>query len=376
MQSLDINTQTFLELVRAGLWEKEAWLSSFNNIDFNEVYRLAEEQSVIGLVAAGLEHVIDSKVPQEIALAFVGNTLQLEQRNTAMNQFLSIIYDKINQSGLNPILIKGQGIAQCYERPLWRSSGDIDLLFGYSQYVKAKEFLANYSPTPPKENLETYECCFTIQNWSVEIHGSLRCLITHRMDRMLAIIQEDVCSMKNSNRTWKNGQTDISLPSVTDDVLVIFTHIIKHFFRGGIGLRQVCDWCRLLWHYKNEIDRDLLYRRLDELGIRTEWNAFASLAVDYMGMCKDTIPFYDSSNKWKKKSKRIFSIIMDGGNFGHNRDVNYQQKYPILLRKVISFWYLTRDSVRNFFIFPVDSALAWNMMIVNKITLFFTAHKH
>ena len=78
MQLLDNNTQAFLALVRAGLWEKDVQLSSYGDIDFKEVYRLAEEQSVVGLVAAGIEHIVDIKIPKEDALQFVGQSLQLE----------------------------------------------------------------------------------------------------------------------------------------------------------------------------------------------------------------------------------------------------------------------------------------------------------
>ena len=46
--------EAFLELLRAGLWEKEARLSQFGRVDYEEVMRLAEEQSVAGLVTAGL----------------------------------------------------------------------------------------------------------------------------------------------------------------------------------------------------------------------------------------------------------------------------------------------------------------------------------
>lgn len=49
----------FLALLQAGLWEKEVRLSAFEKGDLAEVYKLASEQSVVGLVAAGLEHVVD-----------------------------------------------------------------------------------------------------------------------------------------------------------------------------------------------------------------------------------------------------------------------------------------------------------------------------
>ena len=61
---MDNNQKAFIEILRAGLWEKEVWLSPYKDIDFSAIMRLAEEQSVVGLVAAGLEHVVDAKVPQ------------------------------------------------------------------------------------------------------------------------------------------------------------------------------------------------------------------------------------------------------------------------------------------------------------------------
>ena len=49
---------SFFALVRAGFWEKDVRLSELEKIDFNEVCQLAEEQSVMGIVAAGQERVV------------------------------------------------------------------------------------------------------------------------------------------------------------------------------------------------------------------------------------------------------------------------------------------------------------------------------
>ena len=55
---MDNNTQqAFFALVRAGLWEKEVRLLPYGEVDYSEVMRLAQEQAVVGLVAAGLGHV-------------------------------------------------------------------------------------------------------------------------------------------------------------------------------------------------------------------------------------------------------------------------------------------------------------------------------
>ena len=83
---LDKNQQAFLTLLKAGLWEKEARLLSSAGFDFTRVCKLAQEQSIVGLVAAGLERVVDLKVPQADAWALGAFALQLEHRNKAMNE--------------------------------------------------------------------------------------------------------------------------------------------------------------------------------------------------------------------------------------------------------------------------------------------------
>lgn len=122
------NKDAFLALVRAGLWEREVRLSPYKEIDFSEILRLAEEQSVVGLVTVGLEHVVNMSVTLKVKLLFAGRALQIEQQNVAMNQFVAELFEKLQKENINALLVKGQGIAQCYEKPLWRTSGDVDLL--------------------------------------------------------------------------------------------------------------------------------------------------------------------------------------------------------------------------------------------------------
>ena len=189
---LDNNQQAFFALVRAGLWETEVKLTQFDQIDFNQVHRLAEEQSVVGLVVAGIEHVIDIKVPQATALTFVGDALQLEQRNKVMNSYISKLMDELRKQDIYSILIKGQGIAQCYERPFWRAAGDIDLLLDNHNYEKAKQKLI-----PKAENVETEYSYFkhlgmSIDGWEVELHGTFQSRLSKRVDNVIDAIQDRI----------------------------------------------------------------------------------------------------------------------------------------------------------------------------------------
>ena len=355
---LDNNQQAFFALLRAGLWGKEVQFVPFGQIDFARVLSLAQEQSVVGLIAAGLDHVSDTKVAKTDALQFIGQSLQLEQQNTAMDYFIGVIVDKMREAGIYTLLVKGQGIAQCYEKPLWRSCGDVDLLLDAENYKKALDFLSPMALSIDEENPANLHLGMTIDPWVVELHGTLRSGVGKRIDRELDAIQEATFK-EGQVRVWKNGDTDVFLPAADNDVIFVFSHILQHFFKGGIGLRQVCDWCRLLWTFRDEINRRLLLDRIRKMGILTEWETFAALAVDWLGMPKEAMPLYSAKREWSLKAERVLSFILETGNFGHNRDKSYYGKYPVVVYKAISLWKNTKDSLRHLLIFPKDAFRVW-----------------
>lgn len=351
---IDNTIQAFFALVRAGLWEQEVRLSQFEKIDFQEVYRIAQEQSVVGLVAAGLEHVVDLTVPKRDVLTFVGSTLRVEQRNKEMNSFVKSIVEKMRKAGIYTVLLKGQGIAQCYERPLWRACGDVDFLLNKDNYKKAKVFLSPMASFVASENSYSQHLGITIDTWTVELHGSVHCGLSNRIDKGLDAIRDDVFYGGNV-RSWNCDGTQVFMPCVNNDAIFIFTHILQHFYKGGIGIRQICDWSRLLWSYNDSIDMKLLEIRLKELGLMTEWVAFGAFAVEYLGIPSEAMPFYIGSNHWKRKARLILSFILMSGNFGHNRDRSYFEKYPYVIKKFCSFGRRAGDMFRHARIFPLDS---------------------
>lgn len=314
------NHKAFLELVRAGLWEQEVRLSQNEEIDFSTVFNLAEQQAVTGLVAAGLEHLNGVKVPQEILLTFVGSALQIEQRNKAMNLLLANLIEKLRKNDIYTLLVKGQGIAQCYARPLWRSSGDIDLLLSSENFKKAKKHLTPLSTGQKPECNYSKELGLYFGSWSVELHGTLRTGLSSKVDKVIEAVQDDVFYCGNV-RSWTYQSTQIFIPGIDNDVLFVFTHFLKHFYKeGGITLRQICDWCRLLWKYQSTVNLDLLKSRLKKAGLMSEWKAFAALAVDTLGMPKGAMPLYSEKKRWSDKAEWILSFIMKGEEWKRIQD--------------------------------------------------------
>lgn len=365
------NIHAFFALVRAGLWadinnNANANHNLFDEMDWSEVYRLAEEQSVIGLVADGIDRfkfqVSGFKIPQEWALQFVGHTLQLEQRNREMNAFIGKLIQRLRDEDIYTLLVKGQGIAQCYEKPLWRACGDVDLYLSRDNYEKAKKYLiplAQYIETEDKKRLHLG---LTIDGWVVELHGTLFSRLSKRVDKGIEEAHKDVFYGGNV-RSWMCGRTQVFLPGVDSDIIFVFSHILQHYFSGGIGLRQVCDWCRLLFFYRAKFDLRLLESRLKRMDLMSEWMAFASLAVNWLGMPEETMPFYSPKRRWGKKADIIVYLLLEAGNFGQGRDNSYKNKYPSIIANLISFWIYTKYNIIQFSVFPLDAIKSWLRII-------------
>lgn len=352
-RSIDTIKQLF-ELLRAGLWEQDVERRNYETMDFPEILRLATEQSVVGLIAAGLEHVKGVKVPQEWSLQFIGQTLQIEQRNKAMNAFIAELIDGLRKVGVYTLLVKGQGVAQCYERPLWRASGDVDLLLSDSKYNQAKEYLSTIADSVDKEDERRLHLGMNVKGWVVELHGSLLTGISRQLNN---VIEEVQYALFNGGevRSWDNENTVVYLPSPDDDAFLIFSHILEHFYVGGIGLRQVCDWCRLLWTYREMIDVRLIERRLRKAKILTEWKGFAAFSVDYLGMPVEVMPLYEDKKKWHRCAVRLCNRIIETGNFGHNADESYRRRTSKAVRLMITFWRRVAEYWKLTMIFPTQT---------------------
>lgn len=347
------NKYAFLALIKAGLWKTEARLASNDKLNFAEILRLAEEQSVIGLVAAGVEKLSAYGLPLTDKLTLLGKCQLIEQRNQAMNCFVANLVGQMSEAGINAVLVKGQGISQCYERPLWRSSGDVDLLLDEENYKKAKHHLMPLALETGKEFEYNQHQSLTIGSYTVELHGSQRCGLSSRMDAVIDEVQREVC--KNGKvRIWMNDNVPIYLPAPDEDVILVFTHFLKHFYKGGLGLRQICDWCRLLWIYRNEIDVAKLEKRLRKMRLVTEWKTFAAFAVERLGMPVEAMPLYDTSNRWERKAKKIEDFVIESGKFGHNRETNHSER-SYVSKKAHSMRRRINDSFHHARIFPLDS---------------------
>ncbi len=364
----DNTVRLFFKLLRFGLWGSSEDVSEAErksesivpeggeikalnlteDLDWKQLYRLACEQTVAGYVAVGLEqYVAEMKqnqsdrnasrptVPENVIQAFKKIKFSIGLSNYRMNDFLANLIKELEEVGIEPLLLKGQGVAQNYLSPEVRQAGDIDLLLHREDYEKAKMLLI-----PKADNLEieassSKHLGMHFGNIEVELHGTVHGNFGSKFNTYLDKKQDELFIKKNF-RHWCYNGVEISMPSADFDALFIFIHFLKHFYFGGLGLRQICDWTMFLHKNLQHIDRAELENDIKKLGVLREWQTFGCFAVKYLGLPEEEMPMYNS--KYTKNSDRIRDFLIASGNFGNSRGYRDYSKDCYIVRKVKSLF--------------------------------------
>ena len=113
MSSVDNSINTFLALLRAGLWgvadtNLHANGNLFEGVEWEKIYQLAQEQSVQGIVLQGIEAVQGAwlkvhgspLVPRILLLQWIGEVQVIEQRNKEMNAFIADLIEKLRKADI------------------------------------------------------------------------------------------------------------------------------------------------------------------------------------------------------------------------------------------------------------------------------------
>lgn len=386
----------FFSLLRAGLWDKEdeIWGQIYNapaskgkepgfdarglrdycsKLDWLSVYNLAMEQTVAGYVGAGLDRFVafcrqesmavegnafksgaeESDVfifvPEKVREAFNNIKFSTGIRNFKMNSFLASLIKEMNHSGINPLLLKGQGVAQNYTYPEIRQAGDIDLLLHGDDYKKAVALLEPKAGKLEKEAKENLHYGMHFGDIEVELHGTVNSNFGKGFNSYLAVMKASMFEKKDF-RYWRCEEVDIPLPSANFDAVFIFTHFLNHFYFGGLGLRQICDWAMYLHKNNSDIDKVQLLKDIKALGLMREWQSFGCFVVKYLGFPEEEMPFHN--RRFYRNSDKIRDFLFESGNFGRSfKRKDYSHK-PYIIRKTMSLFIKGRDIINKFSIFP------------------------
>ena len=348
-------------LLKIGLWGGKAEPSAFSAYtDWKAIYRLAQQQTVVGLVYDGLSTLPAELQPESALLhQWYAYVVKIEQSHKLLNQRLAEVTNLLKLDDIRSVLLKGQGVAQNYPNPVRRHCGDIDLYIGKREYQRAcvSTRIWNLDPGHQRDDMKHYH--FQWRGVTIELH---------RVTMDSRKFQRWTESLLNSEkvRRWRIEGVDILLPPTNFDAIYIFNHAYRHFILEGVGFRQLCDWALYLHKFNDEIDRQALERDLKAFGLMRAWQTFGYIAVDQLGLAKANMPFY--TERYNKKARRVSEYILRDGNFGHYSRTSVQPK-SYLRGKLHSMMRYHRRALKLFHLFPKDTGIQYIHATINGIML-------
>lgn len=349
-------SRQFFALLRAGLWGQPAPAELFaGGADWAAIQRAAVMQAVSGLVADGINSLPAAMMPpSETARRLYVAVEGTRRANLQLDSVLAEVVTMLGNNGIDSILLKGQGLARDYIIPEHRMCGDIDLYTGCANYRRSCELLESFGKQEGREDECEKHFHFTRKGCTIEIHKFVNVLPDPFADRRLQRWAGSLLGDPSGLRQIEICGSSINLPPVAFDAVFILFHIADHLVRGGIGLRQICDWCRFLHVHNKEIDRGRLAEDLRTLKLMNIWQTIGWIAVNRLGLPEEEMPFYSEASG--NKALRCLEIIMLQGNFGdygHSRK-DVQRGGGFLRRKFLNSTLVIRQQAALLGLFPSE----------------------
>lgn len=317
MRGTDAPLEAFFYLLRCGLWQQADGLPACFPLSLQQwraVYELARQQTVRGLVFRGICLMPEAVMPPDGELVrWAACAEEIERKNRLMNRALADLCSRFCAKGLQPVVLKGQGVARCYAEPLLRECGDIDLYFPQPQEREQAEHLLQQAGVCLMQHADGS----TSYRWmgvTVEHHPSAFDLQGRKVLARLQQLERKLgfCTI------WLDSvqpSAEVTVPSPVLSLVLLNAHILKHTLGRGVGLRQLCDLARFMASVPAADGREEVLDVCRLAGI-TRWTGLLqALLAEHLGLPEQALLLPPERTDVASLLRRV----LQGGNFGRHR---------------------------------------------------------
>lgn len=281
----------FLEVLRAGLWERDLRLATTPDaVVWEQVLRLGREQAVMGLVLRGIVHLPEEQRPTgALTTVLEAWTTAFGRANARYARVQEALLKRLGAAGLHPVVQKGSEAAKYYANPSVRQVGDVDLFLPEAEFQRARALF------PEARKASDGALVFALDGVTVELHP--RYYDIHLAPEKLPVIG-----------------------SPCGELLLLSSHIFKHAMGPGLGCKQLCDLTVALSRLEGQYDKNELRVALNAAGLLRWHHLLCSLLVADFGLDPACcLPGFEA-----KDPSRLRQIVRESGNFGRT-DEKYRE---------------------------------------------------
>ena len=299
--------------------------TSTKEADWEVLYAMAQKQALVGVLFHGLKDLPKELAPDtHLLLQWLGVAQNIRQQNIRLFMDSAKVCKNFKQEGFRNCILKGQGNALLYPDPYMRTPGDIDIYL-----AGGRERVMKYiDKVCPNQVMRYHHVDFPVLKTAIEVHFTPSYMFFPVHNRRMQKWFEEAMDLQCSNMvTLPDGYGEISVPTVNFNVIYILSHLYRHVFTEGIGLRQLLDYYYVLT--SSNVKHDILSGKpnneslnhpstfdiqdtLHHLGLWKFARAVMYVLHEVFGLPVEKMV----APMDEKEGKFLLSEIMRGGNFG------------------------------------------------------------
>lgn len=319
-----------------------------------ELFKFAKEQRLAGLFYSGMQKLpAEFKPPQKLALRWTVEAESIRGRNAKVNEAAAALTQKFNEVGCRAFMLKGPANALYYPEPHLRQPGDIDFFI-----AGGKELVLNKireASLPEVFHLSSHHASFMYDGVEVEVHFvATEAYSPWKNAALQKFLNEELAATVDSLADVQKLDSSLLpqgflVPSMAYALAMQLSHIKQHFFKGGVGLRQLIDYNQLLLNSATN-DRQKVASYLQACGLKK----MASAVVWVLQQTLHLDEKYFLCAPDSRRGKKLLNVILTGGNFGW-----YAEDY---VQPVTSRWLKDRARTARLLTFDASEAL-WHELL-------------
>lgn len=305
----------FVQLLQVSLGNRDSLDYEQTLASWTQIYEESQRQSIVGIMLFGLERLPQTQRPlTELLLQWIGVGEVLRQQNRIVSARCIEIFKKLTKDGFRSCLLKGQGNAMMYPDSSRRAAGDIDIWVEGGKKNVVRYVHSLY----PQINIEYHHMQFPIfEDVEVEVHYYPSfCYNKIHNRRLLKYFKN--ASEEQFRHLVEFEWTEICVPTMSFNLVFQLSHMMRHFFTQGIGLRHAVDYYYLLSQDISEKEKCEAVSVIKRCGMYKFLCALLWVEKEVLGLRTNL----DIAPLDEKAGLMVFEEMLKGGNFGKSYDYN------------------------------------------------------
>lgn len=228
-------------------------------------------------------------------------------RSVARKEFTLSVIKKMEEAGVKCCLMKGAAVANLYDKPECRISGDTDIFINPDDEPKAEKVLTELGYSFKKRGKNDHHLqAFHPVGGLLEVHVRMYSKTTEKI-----VFNGKIEYSDNLGKINIDGK-EFNTMSIYDGLVYLTAHYIKHLLTSGCGIRQILDLLLYMERHREEIDFDKYNALLKRLSYDKLIDVIKSIGGKYFG--------FDYPVLYPELAEELLTDMENGGAFGYMAD--------------------------------------------------------